>query len=213
MDALLVAGIVLLAVALLGVAAIVVLTVVTGRRGEDAADDGDQVEPSLDDTCLVCVRPLAPSDEVAAMNEKAVLAFLGELPDDPPSYTDPLGNDRWFVHVDCAADFVGPSEADDDAEADDTDDDSVCVSCGKDIDPDEQEPTLDSLSGHLGDAAAIPMMAMAMASVHDATKAWQCEACGSWMCNDCVVARLNTKPAGRLAPHDGCGGAFRAPRA
>lgn len=201
MDALLVVGIVLLAVALLGAAAIVTLTVVSSRRDDAGAEEGT-VEPSLDDTCLVCVRPFAPSDEVAAMNERAVLAFLGELPDEPPSYTDPLGNDRWFVHVDCAADFVGSA----------ADDDSVCVSCGEDIDPDDREPTLDSLSGHLGDAAAIPMMATAMASVHDATKAWRCEACGSWMCNDCVVAQLNAKPAGRVAPHEDCGGAFRAPR-
>ncbi|MQA77585.1 MAG: hypothetical protein GEV10_03730 [Streptosporangiales bacterium] len=116
MDALLVVGIVLLVVAVLGVAAIVVLTVVARRRGDDVEDEG-MVEPSLDDTCLVCVRPLAPTEEVAAMNEKAVLAFLGELPEEPPSYTDPVGNGRWFVHVDCAADFLDALDSDSDDDA------------------------------------------------------------------------------------------------
>jgi hypothetical protein len=43
-----------------------------------------------------------------------------------------------------------------------------------------------------------------------ATQAWQCDRCGRWICNDCILPFV-LKSHGRRMRHRTCGGVFKAP--
>ncbi|WKX11568.1 hypothetical protein [Streptomyces sp. NL15-2K] len=45
-----------------------------------------------------------------------------------------------------------------------------------------------------------------------ATEAWQCDRCGRWICNDCILPLVIRSRARRMR-HRGCGGVFKAPDA
>ncbi|GAB3465704.1 hypothetical protein [Actinophytocola sediminis] len=53
--------------------------------------------------CVFCLRPIAGTDQVAAMKKTAVRDLLGRVPSTQSPSTDPLGNPRWLGHVDCAS--------------------------------------------------------------------------------------------------------------
>ena len=57
------------------------------------------------------------------------------------------------------------------------------------------------------DAGLAAQMARAMGAV---TKAWKCDTCGEWICNECVCSGVTSGSIDQIQ-HSNCGGMFRAP--
>lgn len=83
------------------IAAVLAAVVVVSARARRPRDRYGVEEPTP--ICVFCSQPIAETDHVAAMKKDAVRALLGRVPTEYPPTTDPLGNPRWFAHVDCAS--------------------------------------------------------------------------------------------------------------